>query len=136
MINWISGHPEMSHRFKAFVNHDGLFDMRAMAYSTDELWFNEHDAGNFTPYGNPEAFEKYNPVNHVANWTQPMLVIQGGLDFRVPSTQSIGTFTALQRLRIPSRMLYLPYENHWVVNPLNSLIWYEEVLDWMRSWTK
>ncbi|CAF3644131.1 unnamed protein product [Rotaria sp. Silwood1] len=136
MINWIAGHPEMSQRFRALVNHDGLFDMRGMAYSTDELWFTEHDAGGFTPYDNPEAFEKFNPVNHVANWTQPMLIIQGGRDYRVPDTQSIGAFTALQRRGIPSRLLYMPNENHWTLNPLNSIVWYEKVLDWMRQWTK
>jgi dipeptidyl aminopeptidase/acylaminoacyl peptidase len=136
MINWIAGHPEMSQRFKAFVNHDGLFDLREMAYSTEELFFTEHDAGNFTPYENPGAFEKFNPVNYVANWTQPMLVIHGGRDYRVPDTQGISTFTALQRRGIPSRLLYFPNENHWVLNPLNSIIWYEEVYEWMNQWTK
>jgi dipeptidyl aminopeptidase/acylaminoacyl peptidase len=136
MINWIAGHPQMSQRFKALVNHDGLFDMRAMAYSTEELWFAENDVGGFTPYENPEAYEKFNPVNYVANWTQPMLVIQGGRDYRVPDTQGISTFTALQRRGIPSRMLYFPNENHWVVNIQNSLFWYEEVLNWMHRWTQ
>jgi dipeptidyl aminopeptidase/acylaminoacyl peptidase len=136
MINWIAGHPEMSHRFRALVCHDGLFDMREMAYATEELWFTEHDAGGFTPYQNPEVFEKFNPVNHVANWSQPMLIIQGGRDYRVPDTQSIGAFTALQRRRIPSQMLYFPNENHWTLNPLNSLVWFENVLSWMQQWTK
>lgn len=136
MINWIAGHPEMSKRFRALVNHDGLFDMREMAYVTEELWFTEHDAGGFTQFENPEAFEKFNPVNHVANWSQPMLVIQGGKDYRVPDTQSIGTFTALQRQGIPSRMLYFPKENHWTLNPFNSLVWYQEIFDWMAQWTK
>ena len=136
MINWIAGHPEMSQRFRAFVCHDGLFDMRGMGYATEELWFTEHDAGGFTAYDNPEAYEKFNPVNHVANWSQPMLIIQGGRDYRVPDTQSIGAFTALQRRGIPSRLLYFPNENHWTLNPLNLLDWYEEVLDWMQQWTK
>ncbi|CAF4883549.1 unnamed protein product [Rotaria sp. Silwood1] len=136
MINWIAGHPEMSQRFKTLVCHDGLFDMRGMAYSTEELWFSEHDAGGFTPYGNPDAFEQFNPVNHVVNWTQPMLIIHGGHDYRVPDTQGIGAFTALQRLGIQSRMLYLPNENHWTLNPFNSLIWYQEVLDWIHGYTQ
>ncbi|CAF1005777.1 unnamed protein product [Adineta ricciae] len=135
MINWIAGHPEMSQRFRALVNHDGLFDMRAMAYSTEELWFAEHDAGNVTQFQNPEAYEKFNPVNYVANWTQPMLVIHGGHDYRVPDAQGISTFTALQRRGIPSRLLYLPNENHWTVNPFNSIVWYHEVLHWMNQWT-
>jgi dipeptidyl aminopeptidase/acylaminoacyl peptidase len=136
MINWIAGHPEMSQKFRTLICHDGLFDMRGMAYSTEELWFSEHDAGNVTAYENPEAFEKFNPVNHVANWTQPMLIIHGGRDYRVPDTQGIGAFTALQRRGIPSRLLYLPNENHWTLNPLNSLVWYDEVLDWMRRWVQ
>ena len=134
MINWIAGHPEMSSRFRALVCHDGLFDMRSKAYSTDELWFTEHDAGGFTQYENPEAYEKFNPINHVANWSQPMLIIQGGLDYRVPNEQSIGAFTALQRQGIPSRMLFFPEENHWILNPLNSLVWYDEVFEWMWRW--
>jgi dipeptidyl aminopeptidase/acylaminoacyl peptidase len=135
MINWIAGHPDMSQRFKTLVCHDGLFDMRGMAYSTEELWFSEHDAGGFTPYDNPEAFEEFNPVNHVANWTQPMLIIHGGRDYRVPDTQGISAFTALQRRGIPSRLIYLPNENHWTLNTFNSLIWYQEVLHWMYQWT-
>ncbi|CAF3026804.1 unnamed protein product [Rotaria socialis] len=67
MINWIAGHPEMSQRFRALVCHDGLFDMREMGYATEELWFSEHDVGGFTPYENPQAYEKFNPINHVAN---------------------------------------------------------------------
>ena len=135
MINWIAGH-SLSQRFKTLVCHDGLFDMRGMGYSTEELWFSEHDAGGFTPYENPEAFEKFNPVNHVANWTQPMLIIHGGRDYRVPDTQGIGAFTALQRRGIHSRMLYLPNENHWTLNPFNSLKWYEEVLGWIDRLTE
>lgn len=135
MINWIAGHPRMSQRFRALVNHDGLFDMREMAYVTEELWFTEHDAGGFPQYVNPEAYEKFNPVNYVANWTQPMLVIQGGRDYRVPDTQSIGAFTALQRQGIPSRMLYFPKENHWILNAFNSVVWYQEVFNWMKEWT-
>ncbi|CAF4057392.1 unnamed protein product, partial [Adineta steineri] len=136
MINWIAGHPQMSQRFKALVNHDGVFDMKAMAYSTDDLAFIEHCLGNVTQYDDPEAYEKYNPVNYVANWTQPMLVIHGGYDYRVPDTQGISTFTALQRRGIPSRLLYFPKENHWTMNSINSLVWYREVLDWMSRWTK
>ncbi|CAF1384219.1 unnamed protein product [Rotaria sp. Silwood1] len=135
MINWIAGQPEMSRRFKTLINHNGLFDMRAMGYSTEELWFTEHDAGGFTPYENPEAYERWNPVNHVENWTQPMLIIVGARDYRVPETQGIGAFTALQRLNIPSRLLYFPTENHWVLNPLHSVAWFEHVLGWMDRWT-
>ncbi|CAF1434801.1 unnamed protein product, partial [Rotaria sordida] len=134
MINWIAGHPEMSARFKTLVSHNGLFDMRAMGYSTEELWFTEYDAGGFTPWDNPDAYEQFNPVNHVANWTVPMLVIVGARDYRVPETQGISAFTALQRRNVESRLLYFPTENHWVLNPLHSIAWYEQVFDWMNKW--
>ncbi|CAF4850800.1 unnamed protein product [Rotaria sp. Silwood1] len=135
MINWIAGQPEMSARFKTLICHNGLFDMRAMGYSTEELFFTEYDAGGFTPWTNPAAYELYNPVNHVANWTVPMLVIVGARDYRVPETQGISAFTALQRRNIPSQLLYFPSENHWVLNPLHSIAWYEQVLGWMDKYT-
>ncbi|CAF2995766.1 unnamed protein product [Rotaria socialis] len=133
MINWIAGQPEMSSRFKTLVCHNGLFDMRSMGYSTEELFFSEHDAGNYTVYDNPSAYEVYNPVNHVANWTLPMLIIVGAHDYRVPETQGIGAFTALQRRNITSRLLYFPTENHWVLNPQHSIAWFDEVFNWMRQ---
>ncbi|CAF1633908.1 unnamed protein product [Rotaria magnacalcarata] len=134
MVNWIAGHPEMSRRFKALISHAGLFDLREMAYSTDVVVLMEHEVGGFTPYENPDAFEKFNPINHVANWTQPMLISHGRHDYRVPDTQGISAFTALQRRGIPSRMLYFPTEGHAISNPHNSLIWYHEVFDWMNKW--
>ncbi|CAF3712454.1 unnamed protein product [Rotaria socialis] len=134
MVNWIAGHPEMSQRFKTLISAAGLFDLRAMAYSMDTLVLIEHEVGGFTPYGNPDAFEKYNPINHVANWSQPMLIIHCGHDYRVPDTQGISAFTALQRRGIPSRMLYFPTESHAISNPHNSLIWHQEVFDWMNKW--
>ena len=135
MINWIAGHPEMSRRFKTLISVAGIFNLKEMAYSTEELWFTEHDAGGFTPYENADAFEKFNPVNHVINWTQPMLIIHGGRDYRIPDTQGIGTFTALQRRGIPSRLIYLPTEGHWISNVHNSLLVPEEILHWMNKWT-
>lgn len=128
MVNWIAGNwPDA---FKCLVNHDGVFDLRAMAYSTDELWFDEWEMGG-TPYERPEAFERFNPVNHVAKWSTPMLVIHGGQDFRVPIEQGIATFTALQRRGIESQFLHFPDENHWVLAPKNSLLWHETVLGWL-----
>ncbi|CAF4131269.1 unnamed protein product [Rotaria sp. Silwood2] len=135
MIYWIAGQPEMSRRLKTLISHNGLFDMRAMGYSTEELWFSENDAGGYTPWANPDAYERYNPVNHVANWTQPMLITLGARDYRVPDTQGISAFNALQRRGIESRLLYFHTENHWILNPLNSLAWYEQVQGWMHKWT-
>ncbi|MES3154519.1 S9 family peptidase [Sphingomonas faeni] len=133
MMNWIEG--QWPDRFKCIVQHDGVFDARAMAYETEELWFDEWEHGGKAYYEDPQAFEKWNPVNYVAKWKTPMLVITGEKDFRIPYTQGLATFTALQRRGIPSRLLVNPGENHWVLKPKNSRQWYGEVLGWMGKWT-
>ena len=131
MVNWIAG--RWPDRFDCLVNHDGIFDLRSMYYTTEELWFPEWEFGG--PYWeNPEAYEAHNPVVHVEEWRTPMLVIHGGLDFRVPETQGLATFTALQRRGVPSRLLHFPEENHWVLSPANSLLWHDTVLDWLERW--
>ncbi|MEE4217074.1 MAG: S9 family peptidase [Xanthomonadales bacterium] len=130
MINWIAGNwPD---RFNCLVNHDGTFDSRMMYYTTEELWFPEWENGG-PHYARPEEYEKFNPVNHVQNWQTPMLVIHGELDYRLPVTQGIATFTALQRRSIPSKFLYYPDENHWVLNPHNSIQWHREVNQWLHE---
>ncbi len=132
MMNWIEG--QWPDRFKCIVQHDGVFDARAMAYETEELWFDEWEHGGKTYYEDPAAFERWNPVNHVAKWKTPMLVITGEKDFRIPYTQGLAAFTALQRRDIPSRLLVNPDENHWVLKPKNSIRWYDEVFAWMSKW--
>ena len=133
MMNWIAGNwPD---GFKCLVNHDGVFDNRAMYYSTEELWFNEWENGG-TYYDAAAKHEQFNPVNYVKNWKTPMLVVQGDLDFRIPTTQGLGTFTALQRQNVPSKLLVFPDENHWVLKPANSLLWHHTVLDWLNTYTK
>lgn len=128
MMNWIAGNwPD---RFRCLVNHAGLFDHRSMYYTTEELWFPEWDHDG--PYhDNPAAHEKSNPANQVLAWKTPMLVIHGALDYRVPYSQGLATFTALQRRGIESRFLYFPDENHWILKPANSLQWHAEVLGWL-----
>lgn len=133
MMNWIEG--QWADRFKCIVQHDGVFDARAMAYETEELWFDEWEHGGKTYYEDPAAFEKWNPVNYVAQWKTPMLVITGEKDYRIPYTQGIAAFTALQRRDIPSRLIVNPNEDHWVLKPNNSRQWYREVLGWMDKWT-
>ncbi|CAF0985882.1 unnamed protein product [Adineta steineri] len=125
-------HPQMNHRFRAHVNHERTFDLREMAYAIEELWFTEHDSGGFTQYKNPKSFEKFDPIHHFANCSQRRLVIQGERDYRVSDTQSIVVFTALQRRAIPSRMLYFPNENHWILNPFNALVWYQKIFHWIK----
>jgi len=131
-MNWIEGNwPD---RFKCIVQHDGVFDARAMAYETEELWFDEWEHGGHPYYEAPQEYERWNPVNFVKNWKTPQLVITSEKDFRIPYTQGIAAFTALQRRDIPSRLLIFPDENHWVLKPKNSVQWYHEVFAWERQW--
>ncbi|WP_034960703.1 alpha/beta hydrolase family protein [Erythrobacter longus] len=133
MVNWIAGNwPD---RFNCLVQHDGLFDMRSFYYSTEELWFPRWDFGG--SYGeNREVYEKWNPVNHVDKWQTPMLVITGEKDFRVPYTQGLQSFTALQERGVPSQLLVFPDENHWVLGAANSLQWHDTVFAWLDRWLK
>ncbi|WP_164020238.1 alpha/beta hydrolase family protein [Pyxidicoccus trucidator] len=133
MINWIAGNwPD---GFQCLVNHDGILDERMGYFDTEELWFPEWEHKG-TPWENPEGYGKHSPINHVAKWKTPMMVIHGGQDFRVVETQGMGTFTALQRKGIPSKLLYFPDENHWVMKPANSVQWHDEVLAWLDQWTR
>ncbi|HVO30107.1 MAG TPA: prolyl oligopeptidase family serine peptidase, partial [bacterium] len=90
---------------------------------------------NGTPWENGESYDKHNPQNFVKNWVTPTLVVHGGHDYRVVDTQGMASFTALQRRGIPSKFLYFPDENHWVLKPQNSILWYDTVLDWFDQWT-
>jgi dipeptidyl aminopeptidase/acylaminoacyl peptidase len=131
-MNWIEGNwPD---RFKCIVQHDGVFDARAMAYETEELWFDEWEHGGHPYYEAAAEYEKWNPVNYVQNWKTPQLVITSEKDFRIPYTQGIAAFTALQRRNIPSKLLIYPDENHWVLKPKNSIQWYDEVFAWEKRW--
>jgi len=130
MMNWIAGNwPD---RFKCIVNHAGIFDTRSMYYTTEELWFAEWENGG--PYfTNPAKHEQFNPANFLNEWRTPMLVIHGEKDFRVPYSQGLAAFTALQRRGIESRFVVYPDENHWILKPANSLQWHAEVLDWLKK---
>jgi acylaminoacyl-peptidase len=130
MVNWIAGH--WNGPWRCLVDHDGVFDNRMMGYSTEELWFSEWENGG-TPW--QADYERFNPVDAVAQWSKPELVIHGGRDYRIPLEQGLGAFTALQRKGVPSRFLYFPDENHWVVKPHNSLQWHRTVEDWLDRWT-
>lgn len=132
MVYWMAG--VWNEPWKCMVDHDGVFDNRMMAYATEELWFSEHENGG-TQYEHPENYEKFNPLNHVAQWRVPMLIVHSGHDFRIPDSQGIGAFTALQRRGIPSKLLYFPDESHWVQKPHNSVLWHDTVIDWLKEWT-
>jgi dipeptidyl aminopeptidase/acylaminoacyl peptidase len=132
MINWINGHTD---RFKALVCHDGNIDERMAYYDTEELWFPEWEHGG-VPWENADGYTKHNPIDYVKNWKTPTLVIHGGKDMRVVDTQGMATFTALQRKGIPSKFIFFPDENHWVLKPANSKLWHEQVLAWIDRWAK
>jgi dipeptidyl aminopeptidase/acylaminoacyl peptidase len=131
MINWIAG--QWPDRFKCLVSHDGIFDNRTMYYSTEELWFPEWEYGG-PEYRTPAPYAKQNPIDYVSKWKTPTLVIHGQQDYRVPDSQGLAVFTALQRQGIPSELLYFPSENHWVLKPADSIEWYDTVLAWMHRW--
>ena len=133
MQNWIAG--KWPEGFRCIVNHAGIFDTRSMYYTTEELWFTEWENGG-PYYDKPEIHERFNPSAFVTGWRTPMLVIHGERDFRVPYSQGLATFTALQRRGIESRFVVFPDENHWVLKPANSVYWYTTVLDWLDAHTK
>ncbi len=133
MVNWIEGNwPD---RFRCLVDHDGVFDERMMYYSTEELWFEEWAHGG-PQFAVPQAYEQFNPVDFVSKWHTPMLIVHGEKDFRIPYTQGIAAFTALQRRGIESRLLLFADENHWVLKPANSVLWYGTVLAWLDAHLK
>ena len=134
MMNWIEG--AWPDRFKCIVQHDGVFDARAMAYETDELWFDEWEHGGHGYADAPDEYEKWNPVNRVAQWRTPMLVITSENDFRIPYTQGLAAFSALQARKVPSALLVFPDENHWVLKAKNSLQWHQTVFAWLGRWLR
>ncbi len=131
MIDWMLGHTT---RFKAFVSHDGVFDLRSMVGSTEELWFPIWEFHGM-PWDDPEAYAKWSPSFYVKNFQTPTLVVHGEQDFRVPYAQGLQLFTALQMQKAPSKLLLFPDEGHWVLKPVNSELWYNTVLDWIAQWT-
>ncbi len=132
MINWILGHTD---RFKALVSHDGVYDTRAEAESTEELWFPMWEFGGM-PSDNPEVYDKWSPSKFTKEFKTPTLVIHGELDYRIPSSQAFQLFTELQLAKVPSELLDFPDEGHWVLKPQNSLLWYKTFLDWIGTYTK
>ncbi|MDB5429320.1 MAG: peptidase [Caulobacter sp.] len=131
MVNWIAGN--WSKPWKCLVNHDGVFDTRSMAYSTDIPGFSEAQDDGLT-WSNAAAVDRFNPSLFVDKWSVPMLVVHGGRDYRVPLDQGVGAYVANKRKEVPARMVYFPDENHWVLKPQNSVQWYANVEAWMKQW--
>ncbi|POS86812.1 dipeptidyl-peptidase-like protein V precursor, partial [Erysiphe pulchra] len=132
MVNWIQGH-ELGRRFKALVTHDGVFSTLNQVAS-DELFFPHHDFGG-PLWENREVYEEWDPAKFIKNWATPHLVIHNELDYRLPISEGLATFNVLQTKGIKSRFLSFPDENHWVLNPENSLVWHREVLGWINQYS-
>lgn len=132
MADWIATH---TGRFKAIISHAGVYDLTAM-YATEELWFNEHDFQG-TPWSNPEGYRKWAPVTYageLGKYKTPTLVICGEQDFRVPYTQSLEFYSALQRQGVPSKLVVFPDEGHWILKPQNARFWYKTFQGWLAKY--
>jgi dipeptidyl aminopeptidase/acylaminoacyl peptidase len=144
MADWVLTHTD---RFKCIVTHDGMYNPQSAYGSTEELWFNEWEfkrpgtAGPGQPWkyaAGPAAedpFRKWSPMLSIQNAKTPTLIIHSQRDYRLDVSEGFQLFTALQRLGVPSKMLYFPDEGHWVLKPQNSKLWYETVDDWCDQWT-
>ena len=132
MINWILGH---TNRFKCLVSHDGMFNAESAYGSTEELWFNEWEFKG-TPWSDREMYRKWSPHLYATAFKTPTLVVHGQLDYRLDVSEGFQLFTTLQRLNVPSKMLYFPDEGHWVLKPQNSQMWYQTVGAWVDQWLK
>ena len=130
MAYWVEGH---TNRFKCIVAHDGMFDSIAAYGATEELWFAEWEFKG-TPWTNRSTYLKWDPELSSAKFKTPLLVVHGQLDYRLDVSQGFEAFTTLQRLKVPSKMLYFPDEGHWVLKPQNSELWYKTVNDWVDEW--
>jgi dipeptidyl aminopeptidase/acylaminoacyl peptidase len=133
MTDWIATH---SGRFKCLISHAGPWDEVAMYGATEELWFMDWEFGG-PPWSNPELYKKWSPSEYASalgKYKTPTLVIGGELDYRVPYTQSLEFFTALQRQGVPSKLMIFPDEGHWILKPQNSELWYKTFLDWLATY--
>jgi dipeptidyl aminopeptidase/acylaminoacyl peptidase len=138
MANWILGHTD---RFRCIVSHDGMFNPESAYGTTEEMWFNEWEFKGkpWDYYGKPDSenpFRKWSPAMSAKNFKTPTLVIHSQLDYRLDVGEGFQLFDTLQRLKVPSKMLYFPDEGHWVLKPQNSQLWYKTVNDWVDQWTK
>lgn len=134
-VFWLAGNHDG--RFKTFISHDGVFDTRSMYGTTEELFFVNHDFGGaYWEKDNAKAqkaYNEFNPITYVDKWDTPIMIVQGGKDYRVPIEQGLGAFQAAQLRGIKSKLLYLPEENHWVLQPQNALVWQREFFGWLKE---
>ncbi len=126
-----------NNRFKTFISHCGVFNLESMYGTTEEVFFNNWDHGGaYWEKDNAVAqktYAKFNPINMVDKWNTPILIIQGGKDYRVPIGQGQEAFQAAQLRGIKSRFLLFPDENHWVLKPQNAQVWQSEFYKWLKE---
>ncbi|MDP2088609.1 MAG: S9 family peptidase [Flavobacteriaceae bacterium] len=124
-------------RFKTFISHDGIFNWQSMYGTTEEMWFVNWDLGGAYWEKNnaiaQKSYGEFNPINHVDQWNTPIMIIQGGKDYRVPIGQALEAFQAAQLKGIKSRLIYLPDENHWVLGTQNAMVWHREFYKWLEE---
>ena len=130
MANWLLGHTD---RFKCIVSHDGMFNTESAYGTTEELWFPEWEFKG-PPWKQRELYRKFSPHLFADRFRTPTLVVHGQNDYRLDVSEGFHLFTTLQRLKVPSKMLYFPDEGHWVLKPQNSRLWYKTVNDWVDQW--
>ena len=133
MVNWIAGHTK---RFKALITHAGVFNLETMYGATEEIWFPEWEYGG--PYWKnaqmEQQYRKWSPHLFAGNFTTPQLVIHGELDYRIPYSEGLSLFTALQKQNVPSRLVVFPDEGHWILKPQNAQLWWKEVHGWLGKY--
>ncbi|MBN1164921.1 MAG: S9 family peptidase [Candidatus Krumholzibacteriota bacterium] len=134
VCNWLQGHNQDG-MFSVLVSHAGEADQWSSYGSTEELWFPEWELSG-TPWDNPEMNDKYSPIRYAQDFSTPHLIIHGELDYRVPITGGEQMFTALQRMKVPSKMIRFPDENHWILQPHNQRFWNASILDWFEQWLR
>ena len=132
MADWILGHTD---RFACIVTHDGMFNTESAYGTTDELWFNEWEFKG-TPWTNRAMYRRWSPMLATPRMKTPTLIVHSQLDYRLDVSEGYQLFTTLQRMHVPSQMLYFPDEGHWVLKPQNSELWYRTVNAWCDKWTK
>jgi len=129
MASWIEGHTD---RFKCIVNHAGVYDLMSQ-YASDVTQGRAQSMGG-EPWKGIEVIDRWNPARYASRFNTPMLVIHGEKDYRVPVGQGLECYGVLKAKGVPARLVYFPDENHWVLKPANSILWYREVLGWIKRW--
>lgn len=132
MINWIAGH-DPDRLFTTLVSHAGLYEQVSFFGATEELWFPRWEF-NGMPWEDGSLYQKWNPANYAANFKTPMLVVHGEHDYRVPFTQGLQLYTALQMQQVESRLLFFPDEDHFIRKPQNAQLWWATVHEWLARY--